>query len=132
MTEQENNKKLVLEAFDAAFNRNEADAFERYWSPIYIQHSPRMAPGREGLIKANVSRPAELHYEPGLIMAEGDYVMVHGRFTMGNKQRAVITLDILRIENGLLAEHWDVMETEVRKEESKSGLPMFKHYFATL
>jgi predicted SnoaL-like aldol condensation-catalyzing enzyme len=129
MTQQEKNKKLVLEAFDAAFNRKETDAFERYWSPNYIQHSAYIEPGREGLQKVIASRPPEYRYEHGLIMAEGDYVMVHGRFSNRGVPRAIITLDILRIENGLLAEHWDVIQEEASKEESKSGLPMFKNYF---
>ncbi|MDH7459914.1 nuclear transport factor 2 family protein [Chitinophagaceae bacterium 26-R-25] len=130
MTLQERNKQLVLEAFDAAFNRKETDALERFWSPNYIQHSTTIPPGREGLKKAIASRPPEFHYEHGLIVSEGDFVMVHGRFSNIGEPRAIIVVNILRIENGLLAEHWDVIEKEVTKEESKSGLPMFKDYFA--
>ncbi len=130
MTLQEKNKQLVLEAFDAAFNRKETDAFERFWSLNYIQHSTTIPSGREGLKNAIASRPPEFHYEHGLIMAEGDFVMVHGRFSNIGEPRAIIVVNILRIENGLLAEHWDVIEKEVTKEESKSGLPMFKNYFA--
>jgi predicted SnoaL-like aldol condensation-catalyzing enzyme len=130
MTLQEKNKQLVLDAFEAAFNKKELDAFERYWSPGYIQHSAKIGPGRDGIISVVASRPKEYHYEPGLIMAEGDYVMVHGRFSNRGVPRAIIVVDILRIENGLLAEHWDVIQEEATKEESKSGLPMFKDYFA--
>jgi predicted SnoaL-like aldol condensation-catalyzing enzyme len=131
MTQQEKNKQLVLEAFDAAFNRKEPDAFERYWSPEYVQHSAKIPPGREGLKRTLASRPPNYHYEHGLIMAEGDFVMVHGRFSNRGFPRAIITLDIIRIENGLLIEHWDVIQDEVTREESLSGLPMFKDYFAT-
>ena len=130
MTQQEKNKQLVLDAFEAAFNKKEPGAFERYWSTDYIQHSAKIGPGRDGIINVVASRPKEYHYEPGLIMAEGDYVMVHGRFSNRGVPRAIIVVDILRIENGLLAEHWDVIQEEATKEESKSGLPMFKDYFA--
>ncbi len=130
MTLQEKNKQLVLEAFDAAFNRKEADAFERYWSPNYIQHSTTIPPGREGIKNTLASRPPEFHYEHGLIMADGDFVMVHGRFSNLGGSRAIIVVNILRIENEMLAEHWDVIEKEVTQEESKSGLPMFKNHFA--
>jgi predicted SnoaL-like aldol condensation-catalyzing enzyme len=130
VTLQEKNKQLVLEAFDAAFNRKETDAFERFWSSNYIQHSTTIQPGKEGLKNAIASRPPEFQYEHGLIIAEGDFVMVHGRFSNIGEPRAIIVVNILRIENGLLAEHWDVIEKEVTKEESKSGLPMFKDYFA--
>ena len=130
MTLQEKNKQLVLEAFDAAFNKKETDALEHYWSPNYIQHSTNIGPGREGLKNAIVTRPPEFHYEQGIIIAEEDFVMVHGKFSNIGEPRAIIVVNILRIENGLLAEHWDVIEKEVTKEESKSGLPMFKDYFA--
>ncbi len=130
MTQQEKNKKLVLDAFEAAFNKKEADAFERYWSPDYIQHSAEIEPGLSGLKRTISTRPRDFHYEPGLIVAERDYVMVHGRFTNVGKSRAIIVVNIFRIENGALAEHWDVVQEEATKQESKSGLPMFKDYFA--
>jgi predicted SnoaL-like aldol condensation-catalyzing enzyme len=131
MTKEEKNKQLVLTAFDAAFNKREEDAYERYWSPTYIQHSAHIGPGRDGLKNVVAATPPEMRYEHGLIMAEGDYVMVHGRFTNIGQPRAWITLDIVRVEDGLLAEHWDVIQDEVTREESKSGLSMFKDYFAT-
>jgi predicted SnoaL-like aldol condensation-catalyzing enzyme len=130
MTREEKNKRLVLDAFDSAFNKKEADAFDRYWSLDYIQHSTEIEPGRNGLKKTIAERPIEFHYEPGLIIAEGDYVMVHGRFSNLGRARAIIVVNIFRIENELLAEHWDVVQQEATKEESKSGLPMFKNYFA--
>jgi predicted SnoaL-like aldol condensation-catalyzing enzyme len=129
MTKEEKNKQLVLAAFEAAFNKREEDAFDRYWSPNYIQHSAHIGPGRDGLRAVIAATPREMRYEHGLIMAEGDYVMVHGRYSNIGQPRAWVILDIVRVENGLLAEHWDVIQDEVSKEESKSGLPMFKDYF---
>jgi predicted SnoaL-like aldol condensation-catalyzing enzyme len=69
--------------------------------------------------------PAELQYENALVIAEGDYVFLHGRFSGNGQPRALIAADIVRIADGVLEEHWDVLQDEVTKEESKSGLPMF-------
>jgi len=79
-TIEEKNKALVLKAFDTLFNKRDYDAAERYWSANYIQHSAHIAPGREGLFNLIKSLPATLKYEPGTIVAEGDFVIVHARF----------------------------------------------------
>jgi predicted SnoaL-like aldol condensation-catalyzing enzyme len=71
-----------------------------------------------------------LRYEYQLIVAEGDYVIVHGRFSGHGPPVPWIAADIVRIENGRLAEHWDVLQDEVTKAQSKSGLPMFGDAFA--
>ena len=75
------NKELVLEAFDTLFNKRNYTAAEKVWSPNYIQHSAHIAPGREGLFNLVKSAPPNLQYEPGLIVAEGDFVIAHGRFS---------------------------------------------------
>jgi predicted SnoaL-like aldol condensation-catalyzing enzyme len=125
----EANKALVLEAFDTLFNRRDYVAAERFWSPRYIQHSAHIAPGRKGLFDLIRAAPAELSYEHGLILAEGDHVMVHGRFNGTGRPAAWIAVDILRIEAGLLVEHWDVLQDEATKDASVSGLPMFGKSF---
>jgi predicted SnoaL-like aldol condensation-catalyzing enzyme len=114
-TKESRNKALVLKAFDALFNKRDYAQAERYWSPRYIQHSAHIKPGREGLFDLIKSLPPTLRYEPGVIAAEGDFVMVHGRFSGFAKGVNWIAADILRIENGILAEHWDVIQ------ESHSG-----------
>ena len=119
------NKALVLEAFDTLFNRRDYAAAERFWSDRYIQHSAHIGPGRAGLFDLIRSAPAELRYEHQLIVAEGDYVIVHGRFSGTGRPVAWVAADIVRIENGRLAEHWDVLQDEATKAESRSGLPMF-------
>ena len=121
----QDNKALVLEAFDTLFNRRDYGAAARFWSPDYIQHSAHIAPGREGLFDLIRSTPETLRYEPGLILAEGDHVMVHGRFSGNGRPLVWIAVDILRIENGQLAEHWDVLQDEATSVASVSGLPMF-------
>jgi predicted SnoaL-like aldol condensation-catalyzing enzyme len=73
---QEQNKVLVLRAFDLLFNKRDYAAAEKFWSPHYIQHSAHIEPGREGLFKLIESLPATLRYEAGLVVAEGDFVIV--------------------------------------------------------
>ena len=118
------NKALVLEAFDTLFNKRDYEAAKRYWSPKYIQHSAHIEPGRDGLFNLVKRLPPTLKYEPGTIIADGEFVIVHRRFS-GFQAVSWIAADILRIKNGLLAEHWDVIQDEAAKEQSKSGLPMF-------
>jgi predicted SnoaL-like aldol condensation-catalyzing enzyme len=124
-TKQEGNKALVVEAFDALFNKRDYITAERFWSPSYIQHSAHIARGREGLFDLVKSLPPTLRYEPGVIVAEGDVVIVHGRFSGFGQPVNWIAADILRIEDGVLAEHWDVIQDEATRAQSKSGLPMF-------
>ena len=130
-TTQETNKALVLEAFDTLFNKRDYVAAERYWSPHYIQHSAHIAPGREGLFDLIKSLPPMLKYEPGAIVAEGDLVIVHGRFSGFGAPVNWIAADILRIENGILVEHWDVIQDEATEEQSISKRPMFGTMFPT-
>jgi predicted SnoaL-like aldol condensation-catalyzing enzyme len=125
VTTAEQNKALVLEAFDTLFNRRDYAAAERFWSPHYIQHSAHIEPGREGLFNLTQSLPDTLRYESGLIVAEGNFVIVHGRFSGIGQPVNWIAADILRIENGVLAEHWDVIQDEATERQSKSGAPMF-------
>ena len=128
-TIQEKNKALVLGAFDTLFNKRDYAAAEKYWSPNYIQHSAHIEPGRDGLFNLIRSSPPTLRYEHQLIVAEGDYVIVHGRFSGTGRPVAWVAADIVRIENDRLAEHWDVLQDEATKAESKSGLPMFGSNF---
>ncbi len=126
---QSRNKALVLEAFDTLFNKRDYSAAERYWSPHYIQHSAHIEPGRDGLFNLTKSLPPTLKYEPGLIVAEGDFVIVHGRFSGLGAPVNWIAADIVRIQSGILVEHWDVIQDEATKEQSKSGNPMFGNTF---
>jgi predicted SnoaL-like aldol condensation-catalyzing enzyme len=129
-TIQEKNKALVLEAFDTLFNKRNYIAAERYWSPHYIQHSAHIAPGRKGLFDLIKSIPPTFKYEPGMIAAEGDFVIVHGRFSGFGAPVNWIAADIVRIKDGILVEHWDVIEDEASRASSKSGLPMFGDKFS--
>jgi predicted SnoaL-like aldol condensation-catalyzing enzyme/predicted ester cyclase len=128
-TTPEQNKKLVLEAFETLFNKRDYAAAEKLWSPDYIQHSAHIPPGREGLFGLVKASPPSLNYEHGLIVAEGDYVLLHGKYSNTGLPVNWIIVDIVRIENGVLAEHWDVIQDEATKEQSKSGHPMFGSSF---
>jgi len=128
-TQQEKNKALVLEAFDTLFNKRDYAVAERYWSPNYLQHSAHIAPGRQGLFDLIKSIPPTLRYEPGTIVAEKDFVIVHGRFSGIGQPVNWIAADILRIEDNVLVEHWDVIQDEASRASSKSGLPMFGDKF---
>ena len=123
------NKALVLKAFDTLFNKRDYAAAEKFWSPRYIQHSAHVAPNREGLFNLVKSLPPTLTYEPETIVAEGDFVIVHGRFSGFGAPVNWIAADILRIEDGIFTEHWDVIQDEATEEQSKSGAPMFGKTF---
>jgi predicted SnoaL-like aldol condensation-catalyzing enzyme len=128
-SKESQNKALVLEAFDTLFNKRDYAAAERYWSPNYIQHSAHIEPGRDGLFSLIKNAPSTLKYEPGVIVADDDFVIVHGRFSGTGRPKNWIAADILRLVDGVLVEHWDVLQDEASAAESKSGLPMFGSRF---
>jgi len=126
---QQKNKDLVLKAFDTLFNKRDYATAETFWSPKYVQHSAHIEPGREGLFNLVKSTPATLKYEPGLIVADDGFVIVHGRFSGMGLPVNWIAADILRVENGILVEHWDVIQDEASEDQSKSKAPMFGSSF---
>jgi predicted SnoaL-like aldol condensation-catalyzing enzyme len=129
-TTESKNKAIVLEAFETLFNKKDYAAAERYWSPNYVQHSAHIPPGRDGLFNLVKSAPPTLKYEHGTIVADGDFVIVHGRFSgRGHDSVNWIAADIVRIEDGVLVEHWDVLQDEATEQDSTSGLPMFGNSF---
>ena len=119
---------LLLEGFDALFNRRDFEAAERYWSPNCIQHSAHIPPGRDGLFTLVKGLPPGMKYQNSIIMAEGDYVMAHGRYIRSDGPNWIV-VDLMRIKNGIFEEHWDVIQDEATKEQSRSGLPMFGNSF---
>ena len=130
---EEKNKTLVLDAFETLFNKRDYGSAERYWSPKYIQHSAHIPAGREGLFDLVKNSPATLKYENQLILANRDFLMLHGRFSgLGPGIPNWIVVDIVRVENGVLSEHWDVIEDEATRASSKSGLPMFGDRFGEI
>jgi predicted SnoaL-like aldol condensation-catalyzing enzyme len=128
-SQAQRNKAIVLEAFDTLFNKHDLKAAEKFWSPDYIQHSAHIPPGREGLFALAATLPPGARYENHLIMAEGDFVIAHGRFTGNGSPANLIAADIIRMQDGVLVEHWDVLQDEVTRANSKSGNPMFGDSF---
>ena len=126
---EEQNKAFVLNAFDTLFNKRDYTAAQRFWSLNYIQHSAHIEPGREGLFAHVKAAPPDMRYENAMIVANGDYVVLHGRFSNVGQPADWIVADIVRLEDGLLKEHWDVIQDEATREDSKSGLPMYGDTF---
>jgi predicted SnoaL-like aldol condensation-catalyzing enzyme len=118
-------KTFVLMAFDTLFNKRDYKTAEALWSPRYIQHSANVAQGRAGLFDLIKSLPPSLRYENSVVIAEGDLVILHGRFSGTGLPANWIAADIVRMEQGQLVEHWDVIQDEATLASSKSGLPMF-------
>ena len=127
--QEDRHVKTVLNAFDILFNKHDYASAERFWSPHYIQHSAHIEPGRDGLFNLIKNAPPTLKYEPGTIVADEEFVIVHGRFSNIGLPVNWIAADILRIKDGILFEHWDVIQDEATRESSKSGLPMFGDNF---
>jgi predicted SnoaL-like aldol condensation-catalyzing enzyme len=128
-TSENRNVQTVLDAFDTLFNKRDYASAERFWSPQYMQHSAHIPPGRDGLFDLVKALPATLRYENHIAAATGDFVILHGRFSGHGLPAAWIVADIVRMENGVLAEHWDVIQDEATREQSRSGLPMFGDKF---
>src|SRR4029453_4352246 len=123
-TTAEANKRPRLGGFAPLFNKRDYAAAAKFWSPHYIQHSAHIEPGRAGLFNLVKTLPPTLRHEPGTIVADRGLVIVHGRFS-GFQPVSWIVADILRIEDGLLVEHWDVIQDEATEAQSKSKAPMF-------
>jgi predicted SnoaL-like aldol condensation-catalyzing enzyme len=129
---EDKNKAIVLEAFETLFNKRDYGKALNLWSAKYIQHSAHIPPGRDGLFELVKNIPATLRYDNQVIVAEGDFVLLHGRFSgLGEGVPNWVVVDIVRMENGVLAEHWDVIQDEATRAQSKSGNPMFGDDFPT-
>lgn len=118
------NRALVLDAMTALFQRHDASAVERLYAPDYIQHNPDIPQGRDALkaLVANLSKA--VHYEPGLVVAEGEFVAIHGRIR-GWADTPKVVVDLFRVQDGRLAEHWDVLQDEVPAGAGRAGIAMF-------
>src|SRR4029079_8629144 len=99
-------------------------------APYFTCDISHIEPGRDGLFNLIKSLPPTLKYEPGTIVAEKDFVIVHGRFSGFGQPVNWIAADIVRIKDGILVEHWDVIQDEASRQSSKSGLPMFGDDFS--
>ncbi|KJV35843.1 hypothetical protein VI08_06780 [Luteibacter yeojuensis] len=118
------NKALVVEAMEALFQRRDASAVDRLYAPGYVQHNPNIPQGRDALRTLVAGLSGDVYYEPGLVVAEGDLVAIHGRIR-GWAPSPQVVVDIFRVENGQLVEHWDVLQDEVPLASTRGGAAMF-------
>lgn len=127
-TLEEKNTALVLDALDTLFNKKDYVKAAQFWSDSYVQHSRLVPAGREGLFNLVQTLP-DVRFEYDMVVAKGDFVWVHSRYTNSATSTALIGVDIMRIENGKLVEHWDVLQDEATRSESAGGNPMFGDTF---
>lgn len=118
------NKELVLKAITDVFVNRDITAFDKYFSDNYIQHNPGIPNGTEVLKQFVPSLPENFRYTPGTVTESNGIVMVHGRYENWNGKN-MIAIDIFKISNGKITEHWDVMQEEVKAEDSANGNAMF-------
>ena len=118
------NKELVKTAMTALFVNRDLAAVDKYWGTEYIQHNPHIASGHEALNKIIAGLGPDFSYEPGLVLEDGEFVMIHGRY-VGWGEKPMLAMDVFKVDNGKLVEHWDVMQDEVPAENTASGNAMF-------
>jgi predicted SnoaL-like aldol condensation-catalyzing enzyme len=123
-TTNDNNKALVLAGIKGVFIDRDPTVLDRLFSDDYRQHNPQIPNGTAAIkaLLANLSR--DFKYEPGLVTADGDYVSIHGRYIWWGP-KPVVAVDIFRVADGKIAEHWDVMQEEVSAAQSANGNSMF-------
>jgi predicted SnoaL-like aldol condensation-catalyzing enzyme len=120
----EGNKQIAMRVLKGAFIDRDPSVVDRYFSPTYIQHNPSIPNGPAPIPGLIASLSKDFSYEPGMAVAEGDLVMVRGRY-VGWGPKPMIAVDIFRVADGKVAEHWDVMQEEVPASATASGNPMF-------
>ncbi|CAN1572975.1 SnoaL-like domain containing protein [Flavobacteriaceae bacterium] len=117
------NKEIVLKAMNELFRQKDSTAIERYWHESYQQHNPSMINGHEGLRKLLPFLDANFNWEPGIIVEENNIVITHS-LVHGWGPVPVIVVDIFRLEDGKIAEHWDVVQEETPESKSANGNSM--------
>jgi predicted SnoaL-like aldol condensation-catalyzing enzyme len=118
------NESSIVEVLTSAYARRDFTALEKWFSPDYIQHNPVIPGKRDGLRNHVKNLPEGRRYEPSLALAQGNIVMIYGRY-IGGTGKTLVGPDIFRFENGVVVEHWDVLQEEVPVEKTVAGNPMF-------
>jgi predicted SnoaL-like aldol condensation-catalyzing enzyme len=123
--DMEANKKTVLEFYEAGLNKKDFEAAAKYFGPKYIQHNPGAPDGIEGF-KTFVNFLREKfpnsHSEIKKAFADGDHVILHVHSVRepGTRGRAIV--DVFRLENGKIVEHWDVAQDIPEKMPHSNGM----------
>ena len=120
----EANKKTVLEFYEAGLNKKDFEAASKYFGPKYIQHNPGAPDGVEGFkgfLNFLRDKFPNSHSEIKKVFAEGDFVILHVHAVRepGTRGRAIV--DIFRLENGKIVEHWDVAQDIPEKMPHNNG-----------
>lgn len=116
------NTEIVLTAMRELFGEKDLTALDRYWSEPYVQHSPGM-PGGLDTLRAAVPGLVGFSWEPKRVAAQGDLVFTHS-LVHGWAPGPVVIVDVFRLENGRIVEHWDVVQDFVPTEATAGGVPM--------
>jgi predicted SnoaL-like aldol condensation-catalyzing enzyme len=123
--QMEQNKKTVAAFYDAALNRKDFEAAAQYIGPRYTQHNPNAKDGPEGLkgflAFLREKFPAS-HSEIKRIFADGDYVIVHVHAVREPGTRGNAIVDIFKLENGKVVEHWDVVQPIPESAANDNGM----------
>jgi predicted SnoaL-like aldol condensation-catalyzing enzyme len=109
----EANKKIVVDFYEKGLNQKDFDAAAKYFGPRYIQHNPTAPDGIEGfkrLVTLLKEKFPNSHSEIKRVIAEGDYVVLHVHSVRESGQRGRAIVDMFRLENGKIVEHWDVIQ----------------------
>jgi len=117
------NQRIVTTALDELFGRRDLTALDRYWSDPYVEHAPHATDGVRSLRAEVRGLPAGFSYEPGLIMGDGDRVVVHA-LVRGAAPEPVISVQIFRLDRGKIVEHWENVQVAVPADQSANGNPM--------
>ena len=122
----EANKKIVLEFYEAALGKMDVEAAVKFFGPKYIQHNPTAPDGIEGFrgfIKFIKEKYPNRKSEIKRVMADGDLVILHVHSKSNHEDRGSAIIDIFRVENGKIVEHWDVIQAI--PEKAAHGNTMF-------
>ena len=121
----EANKKAVLEFYDKALNQKDFDAASKYFGPRYVQHNPGAPDGIEGFkafITIRKEKFPNAKSEIKRAFADGDYVILHVHAVREPGERGNAIVDIFRLENGKIVEHWDVVQPVPEKSANANGM----------